>query len=77
MPTYNIYITNNDSGCTEVLSASTTVTSCTTFFLRIPENSKADGPFNIYTGSTSTIPIYSAKTVSDLLSGVSISFLCP
>lgn len=76
MPNYTIILTNTLSGCTETISETLTVTACTTYFVRIPSNSTADGPFNIYTGTTSTTPIYSAITKEQLYSGVTISLFC-
>lgn len=77
MPTYTIIVSNNYSGCSETISEQVTVTGCTNFFLRIPTNSSAAGPFNVYTGSTSTTPIYSGLTKQNLFSGVTISLECP
>jgi hypothetical protein len=77
MPNFTIILTNNLSGCSETISETISVSACTNYFIRIPSNSTADGPFNIYTGSTTTTPIYSAITKEQLFSGVTISFLCP
>lgn len=77
MPNVTIIITNNTSGCTEELSATTFVTGCTNYFVRIPENSTAEGPFDVYTGSSLTTPIYTSLSKSQLFSGVTISLFCP
>jgi hypothetical protein len=77
MPNYTVIVTNNYSGCSETIEQVVSASTCTTFFVRIPENSTAEGPFNIYTGTTSTTPIYSAVTKNQLFSGLTISLNCP
>lgn len=42
------------------------------YILRISPNSNAAGPFNVYTGSTFTTPIYSDATFDDMIVGVTL-----
>jgi len=42
------------------------------YILRISPNSNATGPFNVYTGSTLTTPIYSSATFDQMIVGVTL-----
>jgi len=42
------------------------------YILRISPNSNATGPFNVYTGSTLTTPIYSGATFDQMIVGVTL-----
>ena len=42
------------------------------YILRISPNSNAAGPFNVYTGSTLTTPIYSGATFDQMIVGVTL-----
>jgi hypothetical protein len=72
--TLNIFIINTDSGCTNTtISSQIVTTACTEeFLIRISQYSDAQGPFNVYTGSTSTTAIFSGKTRTQMIDGVQI-----
>lgn len=42
------------------------------YILRISSNSNAAGPFNVYTGSTLTTPVYENATFDDMIVGVAL-----
>lgn len=42
------------------------------YILRLSPNSNAEGPFNVYTGSTGSTPIYSGATFDNMLVGVTL-----
>jgi len=42
------------------------------YILRISPNSNAAGPFNVYTGSTLTTPLYSGASFDDMIVGVTL-----
>ena len=77
MSLYSIIVLNNDSECYNQIEKVVDISGCTTYILRLQVGSKGNGPFNIYTGSTGTTPIYSALTKSEINVGVPISINCP
>ena len=73
--TLNIFVVNNDPSCGGLtISSQVTTTECIqTFLVKISSQSNALGPFDIYTGSTSVPPVYSALTRTELVAGVPVT----
>ena len=70
----NILVVNRASGCDTIVEQQITVTGNQCFIVRIPLNSNAIGPFDVYTGSTGTTVVYSAQTRNQMIEGVVICF---
>ena len=70
MATYTITVTNNADGCNNEIEQQLTVTSCSTYIVRLTTNSNALGPFNVYLDSSI---YYSAQTSTQMLNGVVIT----
>lgn len=69
-----ILVVNRASGCDTVVEQQVTVTGYQCFLVKIPPQSNALGPFDVYTGSTGTTVIYSAQTRTEMIAGVTICF---
>ncbi len=72
-----ILVVNRASGCDTVVEQQVTVTGYQCFLVKIPPQSNALGPFDVYTGSTGTTVIYSAQTRTQMIAGVTICFGTP
>jgi hypothetical protein len=73
MSTYSITVTNNAPGCNNQIEQQVTVTGCTSYIVRLAQNSNALGPFNVYVNSV----IYlSAQTRTEMLNGVVVTLQC-
>jgi len=73
MSTYSITVTNNAPGCNNQIEQQVTVTGCTSYIVRLAQNSNALGPFNVYVDSV----IYlSAQTRTEMLNGVVVTLQC-
>ena len=69
-----ILVVNRASGCNTVVEQQVTVTGYQCFLVKIPPQSNALGPFDVYTGSTGTTAVYSAQTRLEMVAGVTICF---
>lgn len=72
---YNISVVNTEPGCdSNFIQKTVSITGCSeTIVLRLSASSNATGPFDVYTGSTSTTtPPLSGLTKSQMVSGVSL-----
>ena len=72
---YNISVVNTEPGCdNNFIQKTVSITGCSeTIVLRLNAASNAVGPFDIYTGATSsTQPILSGKTKAQMVQGVSV-----
>lgn len=70
--TFNIFVVNNDPTCdSTTIQSQVTLTACSeTYLVKIGSHSDAQGPFNVYTGTTSGTPVFSALTRAQIISGV-------
>jgi hypothetical protein len=71
--THTILVTNNAAGCNTEIEQQLTVTGCTTYIVRLPLNSNALGPFDVYVDS---VLIYSSVSRNDMINGVVITLEC-
>jgi hypothetical protein len=69
-----ILVVNRASGCNTVVEQQVTVTGYQCFLVKIPPQSNALGPFDVYTGTTGTTAVYSAQTRPEMVAGVTICF---
>lgn len=69
-----ILVVNRASGCNTVVEQQVTVTGYQCFLVKIPAESNALGPFDVYTGSTGTTAVYSSQTRTEMVAGVTICF---
>jgi hypothetical protein len=75
---YDIIVVNTDPTCVNSITQQVSITGCPqTIIVRISPNSSALGPFNVYTGTTGTTPIYSAQTRTQMVAGQPISLFDP
>lgn len=72
-----ILVVNRASGCNTVVEQQVTVTGYQCFLVKIPPQSNALGPFDVYTGSTGTTVVYSAVSRTEMVAGVTICFGTP
>jgi hypothetical protein len=71
---YDIIVVNTDPTCVNSITQQVSITGCPqTIIVRISPNSSALGPFDVYTGTTGTTPIYSAQTRTQMVAGQPIS----
>ena len=73
MAIYSILVTNNADGCTTEIEQQLTVTSCTSYIVRLTSNSNAVGPFDVFVDS---VIYYSAQTRTEMLNGVVVNLEC-
>ena len=73
MATYSILVTNNADGCTTEIEQQLTVTSCTSYIVRLTSTSNAVGPFDVFVDS---VIYYSAQTRTEMLNGVVVNLQC-
>jgi hypothetical protein len=73
MATYSILVTNNADGCTTEIEQQLTVTSCTSYIVRLTSTSNAVGPFDVFVDS---VIYYSAQTRTEMLNGVVVNLEC-
>lgn len=80
MSLYNIFVVNTAPGCDTPVTQQVSVTGCTTFIVRLSQNSNALGPFDVYFGTStflSAATLYaSAQTRTEMFNGIVISFEC-
>ena len=73
MSTYSILVINNAPGCTSQIEQQINVTGCTSYIVRLTQNSNAIGPFDIYVDTN----LYSSNvTRNELLNGVVVTIEC-
>jgi hypothetical protein len=72
-----ILVVNRAAGCNTVVEQQVTVTGYQCFLVKIPPQSNALGPFDVYTGSTGTTVVYSAVSRTEMVAGVTICFGTP
>ncbi len=70
-----ILVVNRASGCDTVVEQQVTVTGYQCFLVKIPPQSNALGPFDVYTGSTGTTVIYSAQTRTQMIASKARAYL--
>jgi hypothetical protein len=73
MATYTITVTNNADGCDNEIEQQLSVTSCSTYIVRLTSNSNALGPFNVYLDDS---VYYSNLTRTQMLNGVEVVLEC-
>ena len=75
---YDIIVVNTDPNCVNSITQQVSVTGCPqNVIVRINYNSTAQGPFDIYTGSTATTAVYSAQTRTQMVAGQVLSLYDP
>jgi hypothetical protein len=73
----SILVVNRASGCDTVVEQQVTVTGYQCFLVKIPPQSNALGPFDVYTGSTGSTVVYSGVSRNAMVAGVTICFGTP
>lgn len=73
----SIIVVNTATGCDTSVVQQVEVSGYQCFIVRIPAESNAVGPFDVYTGSTGTTAIYTSVTRSEMINGVIICFGSP
>jgi hypothetical protein len=80
MSLYNIFVVNTAPGCDTSITQQVEVSGCTTFIIRLSQDSNALGPFDVYYGTStflSAATLYvSAQTRTQMFNGIVISFEC-
>lgn len=74
MPIYSIFLVNTDSGCDTFIEQQLNVSSPSSYLIKLDPVSNAVGPFDIFSGSTGSTPIYSALTRIQMTTGIVINF---
>ena len=78
---YSVFVVNNASGCNTEIEQQLTVTGCTTYIIRLSQNSNALGPFDVFYSlypaplSAATL-VASAQTRTQMFNGVVLSLEC-
>ena len=80
MTLYNIFVVNTAPGCDTEVQQQVSVSGCTTYIVRLSQNSNALGPFDVYQGtsvflSAATL-VASAQTRTQMFNGIVVSFEC-
>ena len=78
---YSIFVVNNASGCNTEIEQQLNVTGCTTYIIRLAQNSNALGPFDVFyslypTPLSAATLVASAQTRTQMFNGVVISLGC-
>lgn len=74
MSIYSITVINTAPGCDNEIIQELSVTSCSSYIVRLIPNSTALGPFDVYVDN---VIYYSGVTSSEMLLGVIIILQCP
>ena len=74
MSIYSITVINTAPGCDNEIMQELSVTSCSSYIVRLIPNSTALGPFNVYVDN---VIYYSGVTSTEMLNGVVIVLQCP
>lgn len=82
MSLYSIFVVNDAPGCDTLIEQQITVSGCTTYIIRLAQNSNAIGPFSIYFGlypvEFSAATFYaSGLTRTEMFNGYTIPLDCP
>ena len=73
MTTYSILVTNNAPGCDNQIEQQISVTGCTSYIVKLTQNSTALGPFDVYVDNEI---YYSAATRDEMVFGVVVKIEC-
>lgn len=73
MSLQTIILVNNAVGCDTQIQQQISVTSPSSYLVRLPSESNAIGPFSVFSGSTGSTPIYSAITRNQMITGVIVN----
>lgn len=75
---YDIIVVNTDPNCVNSITQQVSITGCPqNIIVRINYNSTAQGPFNVYTGTTATTAVYSAQTRDQMVAGQVLALYDP
>ena len=79
---YSVFVVNNAPGCNNTeIEQQLTVTGCTSYIIRLSQNSNALGPFDVFYGlyptplSAATL-VASAQTRTQMFNGVILTLEC-
>ena len=78
---YSVFVVNNASGCNTEIEQQLTVTGCTTYIIRLSQNSNALGPFDVFYSlypaplSAATL-VASAQTRTQMFNVVILTLEC-
>lgn len=70
MPLYSVILLNTQEGCDNIIEQQINVDSLSGIVVSLPSYSNAIGLFDVYTGSTGTTAVFTAKTRDEMVSGV-------
>ena len=73
MALHSILVENNAPGCNTEIEQQLTVTGCTTYIVRLAQNSNALGPFSIYVDASL---FGSGYTRTEMFNGVVVTLEC-
>jgi len=78
---YSVFVVNNASGCNTEIEQQLTVTGCTTYIIRLSQNSNALGPFDVFyslypTPLSGATLVASAQTRTQMFNGVVLELEC-
>jgi hypothetical protein len=70
----SIIVVNTATGCDTSVEQQVEVTGYQCFIVRLPAESDAIGPFDVYTGSTGETAVYVGITRNEMIDGVTVCF---
>ena len=73
----SIIVVNTATGCDTSVEQQVEVSGYQCFIVRLPVDSDAIGPFDVYTGSTEEVPVYTDISRNQLINGVTVCFGIP
>ena len=78
---YSVFVVNNASGCNTEIEQQLTVTGCTSYIIRLSQNSNALGPFDVFyslypTPLSAATLVASAQTRTQMFNGVVLTLEC-
>lgn len=73
----SIIVVNTATGCDTSVEQQVEVSGYQCFIVRLPVDSDAIGPFDVYTGSTEEVAVYTDVSRNELINGVTICFGIP
>ena len=73
----SIIVVNTATGCDTSVEQQVEVSGYQCFIVRLPVDSDAIGPFDVYTGSTEEVPVYTDISRNELINGVTVCFGIP
>lgn len=78
MALYSIIVVNTSLSCDNYVEQQLDLTECRQVIVRIPPNSSANGPFDVYVDTTGSTPVYVGKTLQEMINGVIVTIgPCP